>query len=197
MNIEEIDKAYPRMETARLILRALRMEDAAFIFKEWGDSLVTYYMRDEAPLKTLEQAKEMLMPLQTPEKMPDFKWWGIELKAEGKLIGTCGFCRWDRQHHHAEIGYDLWSDYWGQGLMPEALVALVKFGFEEMILNRIEATTHTENERSQRVLAKLGFQREGILREYYCQDGIYNDQIQFSLLCREWREMNSFLMKPG
>jgi ribosomal-protein-alanine N-acetyltransferase len=173
------------METARLILRALRMEDAGFIFKEWGSPEVTRYMRDEAPLKTLEEAEERLRPLQTPEKMPDFKWWGIGLKAKGCLIGTCGFCGWDKQHHHAEIGYDLSPEYWGQGLMPEAVNRLISFGFEEMELNRIEATTHTENQRSQHVLEKLGFEKEGILREYYCQDGIYNDQVQFALLRRD------------
>lgn len=55
-----------------------------------------------------------------------------------------------------------------------------------MKLNRIEATVHVENMRSQRVLVKLGFQREGLLREYYCREGVYNDQVQFSLLKREW-----------
>jgi len=174
------------METERLILRALRVEDADFVLKEWGDPVVTYYMRDEEPLKTLQQAEEMLRPLQTPAKMPDFKWWGIELKATGRLIGTCGYCRWNKQHHWAEIGYDLWPDHWGQGLMPEALRALLRYGFQEMELNRIEATTHTENRRSQRVLEKLGFQREGLLREYYYRDGEYNDQVAFSLLEREW-----------
>jgi ribosomal-protein-alanine N-acetyltransferase len=183
---KDVNKAYPRLETVHLVLRALRMEDAGFIFKEWSDPVVTYYMRDEEPLQTREQAEEMLRPLQTPEKMPGFKWWGIELRAERQLIGTCGYCRWDKRHHRAEIGYDLWPDYWGQGLMPEALQALLRFGFEEMDLNRAEATTHTENERSQRVLAKLGFQREGLLREYYCRDGIYNDQVQFSLLRSDW-----------
>ena len=89
----DIDKACPRLETARLVLRALRMEDADFIFREWGDPVVTYYMRDEEPLRTREQAEEMLRPLQTPEKMPHFRWWGIELVAEGQLIGTCdGAC---------------------------------------------------------------------------------------------------------
>jgi ribosomal-protein-alanine N-acetyltransferase len=62
---------------------------------------------------------------------------------------------------------------------------LISFGFEEMELNRIEATTHTENQRSQHVLEKLGFKKEGILREYYCQDGLYNDQVQFALLRRD------------
>lgn len=186
MNTDKINQAYPRLETARLVLRALRMEDASFIFKEWGDPVVTYYMRDEEPLKSIAEAEERLGPLQTPEKMPHFKWWGIELKSAGQLIGTCGYSRWDRQHHRAEIGYDMWPDYWGQGLMPEALQALIQFGFDEMQLNRVEATTHTENQRSQRVLARLGFQKEGLLREFYCRDGIYNDQVQFSLLKSEW-----------
>jgi ribosomal-protein-alanine N-acetyltransferase len=186
VSTKAIDEAYPRMETDRLVLRALLMEDADFIYKEWGDPVVTHYMRDEEPLKSLEHAKEMLRPLQTPEKMPGFKWWGIELKSTGHLIGTCGYCRWDKNHHRAEIGYDMWPEYWGQGLMPEAIQALIRFGFETLELNRVEATTHTENQRSQRVLEKLGFQREGILREFYCRDAIYNDQVQFSLLKSEW-----------
>jgi ribosomal-protein-alanine N-acetyltransferase len=190
MDTNDIDQAYPRMESTRLVLRALRLEDVDFILKEWGDPVVTYYMTDEDPLETLEQAEELLLPLQTPEKLPHFKWWGIEIKDGGHLIGTCGYCRWDKQHHRAEIGYDLWPDYWGQGLMPEVLQALIRFGFEKMDLNRVEATTHTENQRSQRVLAKLGFQREGLLREYYCRDGVYNDQVQFSLLRREWQQRN-------
>jgi ribosomal-protein-alanine N-acetyltransferase len=86
------------------------------------------------------------------------------------------------------MGYDLWPDYWGQGLMPEALRALLRYGFEVMELNRVEATTHTENQRSMRVLEKLGFQREGVLRDYYCREGMYNDQVLFSLLRREWWE---------
>jgi ribosomal-protein-alanine N-acetyltransferase len=173
MSTTDINRAYPRIETERLILRALRMKDAGFIFKEWGDPIVTYYMRDEEPLRSLKQAEEMLRPLQTPEVMPNFKWWEIEFKENKQLIGTCGYCRWDKAHHRTEIGYDLRPEYWGKRIMPEAITTLINFGFEVMGLHRIEATTHTENQRSQRVLEKLGFQREGVLREYYCRDGIF------------------------
>lgn len=179
---------YPKLETTRLVLRALRMEDADFIFKEWSDPEVTYYMRDEEPLKLREQAEERLRSLQTPDNSAIPMWWKVEIKEGGHLIGTCGYFRWDKQHHRVEVGYDLRPEYWGQGLMPEALQVFIRFGFEEMKLNRIEATTHIENQRSQRVLVKLGFQKEGVLREYYCRDGIYNDQAQFSLLRRDWSE---------
>jgi ribosomal-protein-alanine N-acetyltransferase len=188
MTMENEIIEYPRLITARLILRWLRMDDADFILKEWGDQVVTYYMRDEEPLKTREQAEEMLQHLQKPETYQNMRWWGIELKAEGILIGTIGYCAWDKRHHHAEVGYDMWPAYWGRGLMPEALRAVVRYGVDEMELNRVQATTHTENQRSQRVLEKLSFQREGILREFYCRDGTYNDQVQFSLLKSEWKE---------
>jgi ribosomal-protein-alanine N-acetyltransferase len=178
--------AYPKLETARLVLRALRMDDADFLFKEWSDSDVTALMHDEEPLQAREQADEFLCPLQTPEMIPHLKWWGIEHKAIGRLIGTCGYFRWDQQHHRAEIGYDLSPDFWGQGLMPEAIQALIHYGFTEMNLNRIEAMTDSQNRRSERVLIKLGFQREGLLREYHCRDGDFYDQVQYSVLKREW-----------
>ncbi len=72
--------------------------------------------------------------------------------------------------------------------MPEALGALLRYGFQMMELNRVEAATHTENRRSMRVSEKLGFRRDGLLRDYYCRDGVYNDQVLFSLLRREWAD---------
>lgn len=183
------DAMIPQLATARLVLRAPRLNDADFIFKEWSDPEVTLYMRDQEPLKVREQAEEYLRTFLSPAEIPTQKWWGIEEKEGRQLIGTCGFFRWDEQHHRAEIGYDLCPDRWGRALMPEALTALIRHGFDQMRLNRIEATTHVENRRSQRVLEKLGFQREGLLREYYCQNGIYNDQVQFSLLRKEWLEL--------
>jgi len=176
----------PRLETDRLVLRELRMEDADFLFNQWSDPCVTQFMCDQEPLQTREQADAFLRPFQTPEDNPFIKWWGIGRKPGGNLIGTCGFFRWDGQHHRAEIGYDLHPDTWGRGLMPEAIHALIRYGFSEMNLNRIEATVHDKNFRSQRVLGKLGFKQEGVLREYYCRKGIYNNQIQYSLLKREW-----------
>jgi len=163
------------------------MEDTDFIFKEWSDPVVTEYMRDEEPLATREQAAEFLRPYQQPETIPHSKWWGIERKEDPHLIGTCGYFHWNQPHHRAEIGYDLCPLSWGRGLMPEALQALLRYGFKSMDLNRIEAMTHTENQRSQRVLTKLGFQREGLLRELHYRDGLYNDQYQYSLLRREWQ----------
>lgn len=174
------------LETHRLVLRELDLEDADFLLKEWGDPLVTQFMCDQEPLQTHEQAEAFIRTLQKSGDNSHTRWWGIGNQANGHLIGTCGYFRWDQQHHRAEIGYDLHPDSWGRGLMPEALRALIRYGFSEMNLNRIEASAHELNLRSQRVLEKLGFKWEGMLREYYCRNGIFNNQVQYSLLMREW-----------
>ncbi len=186
MSAERIDQAYPRLDGERIVLRPLRMDDVDFLFREWSDPDVTRYMRDEPPLQTRADAEGWIRPLQDPASMPSVKWWGIELRAEGRLIGTCGYFDWNKAHRRAEIGYDLWKAYWGSGLMPDALRTLLRYGFAEMNLHRISATVHTENVRSQRVLEKLGFEREGILRDFYGQDGVFNDQVMFSLLRPDW-----------
>jgi len=176
----------PTLITPRLKIRVMNFEDADFLFKEWSNPKVTYFMRDEEPLKSRGQAEEFICQFQNPEKISNSKWWGIELKETHQLIGTCGYLGWNCCHRHAEIGYDLSPNYWGQGLMVEALQILLNYGFSEMNLNRIQAMTHSDNYRSQKVLLKLGFLREGVLREYFGLDGIFNDQIQYSILKKEW-----------
>lgn len=179
-------KFISKLETERLLLRNLILDDADFLFTEWSDPDVTHFMTDQDPLQKREQAEDYLRQIEIPEKNPYVRWWGIEPKADECLIGTCGFFRWDQNHHRAELGYDLHPNAWGKGFMPEALQAVIRFGFTEMNLNRIEAMVHVQNTRSQRVLSKLGFKEEGVLRGYFCRNGIYNDQIQYSLLKREW-----------
>jgi len=164
----------------------MNLEDTDFLFKEWSDPEVTYFMRDEEPLNKKEQAEAVIRRYQAPENIPNSKWWGIELLETHQLIGTCGFFGWNLYHHHAEIGYDLSPNFWGKEIMPEALQTLLRYGFTEMDLNRIQAMTHSENHRSQKVLLKLGFQKEGLLREYYGLNGIFNDQVLFSFLKKEW-----------
>lgn len=189
--------AHPRLETARLVLRELRLEDADFLLTEWSNPAVAHFFKDQEPLQTRSQVEDFLSSFQTPEKSPFARWWGIERKVDGQLIGTCGYFRWNRQHHRAEIGYDLRPEVWGQRLMPEALQALVRFGFEEMELNRIEATVHADNLRSQLVLLKLGFYWEGYVRECNFRDGCYYDQVQYSLLKREWLERRFTVDRQG
>jgi ribosomal-protein-alanine N-acetyltransferase len=176
----------PQLETGRLVLRGLDMDDAEFILRHFGAPSVTEYLLDEEPLTHEEQARDLIRFYLQPAGKT-YNRWGILAKAEGILIGTCGFHKWDKRHRRAEIGYDLTPSYWGQGIMTEALHAAIEYGFGEMGLNRIDALVYPENVRSARVLEKLGFQKEGLLREYFCMAGECHDHLLFSLLKREWR----------
>jgi len=114
--------------------------------------------------------------------------WGIARKDDDQLIGTCGFYLWDKEVRKAEIGYDLEPRCWGQGIMTEALGEMLRFGFEEMDLNRIQVKTAPWNERSMRLVRRLGFRKEGVLRDNFVFKGELQDDVLFSLLKREWDE---------
>jgi len=91
--------------------------------------------------------------------------WGIALKGHRNIIGTIGFNNFTKQHR-ANIGYDLQAQFWNNGYLTEALKAIIKYGFKELDVNRIEAEVMQGNIASEKLLAKLGFTNEGVLREW-------------------------------
>jgi ribosomal-protein-alanine N-acetyltransferase len=180
-----INADFPALETPRLRLRPLMLDDTDFVFRHFSDPQVTRYLLDEPPLATCEEAVQ-LIELYQPAADRTYNRWGIEHKADGALIGTCGYHRWAKRWFRAEIGYDLSPAYWGQGLMVEALRAALHHGFDHMQLNRVDGLVYVANPQSARVLEKLGFQREGVLRDYFYLDGQFYDHYIFSLLRRDW-----------
>ncbi|MBM7837807.1 ribosomal-protein-alanine N-acetyltransferase [Alkalihalobacillus xiaoxiensis] len=177
---------FPQLETDRLRLRALTDDDAAFIFKLYSNEKVCAYLYDEEVYTSMDDAREFIEWHAEPEKKGRNRW-GIERKTDGVLLGTCGFDSWDRYNQIAEIGYDLWPEYWGAGYMKEALVRAIDNGFSSMNLNRINAFVALENYSSFKLLEQLGFKKEGIMREKHLFRGVYYDHYSYSLLKREWR----------
>ncbi|PTX15076.1 ribosomal-protein-alanine N-acetyltransferase [Pontibacter mucosus] len=114
----------------------------------------------------------------------EMKWlkWELIEKESQKVIGSCGFHNWYEEHERAELGYSLHENFRGRGFMHEALTCVIEHGFKVMKLNRIEAFVGPSNLPSIRVIEKLGFTREGLLKEHYkINDHIY-DSIVYSLL---------------
>ena len=109
--------------------------------------------------------------------------WGLD--SPSVLIGTYGYNIWVRPAHRSLLGYDLNRRHWGQGLMGEARKAILDLGFDAMQLNRVEALTFPQNTASKRLLTKLGFKKEGLLREYEYPKGSPQDMAIYSLLARE------------
>jgi len=181
-----ISNDFPPLETERLILRQLTLDDADFVFRHFSDPMVCQYLMDEPSLTEYAQAEQIIRFFLEPEGKTHNRW-GLVRKTDHQLIGTCGFHHWEKQYFRAEIGYDLSPDAWGHGYMTEALRAVIPHGFERMGLNRIDALVYIGNDRSARLVQKLGFKQEGILRDYFCLDGKFYDHYLLALLQREWR----------
>jgi ribosomal-protein-alanine N-acetyltransferase len=107
--------------------------------------------------------------------------WGIVYKGNGRFIGSCGIVGWDLENARAEMGYVLSQKYW-QGLMSEAVRAMLAFGIEKMGLNRIEARCTVENAASACVMEKAGMLYEGTLRQREFIKGAYRDMKVYSIL---------------
>ncbi len=176
-------QSFPTLETDHLRLREITPDDAEAIFAIFGDEEVTRYY-DLYTFRTLGEAYDLIDYVNDAFVSERQIRWGIERKSDGLLVGTCGFV-WLRTHR-GEIGYDLARAHWGHGIMVEALTALLGYGFETLDLNRIEALTMVENERSARLLRRLGFTEEAHLREYDYFKEAFHDMRLFALLRREF-----------
>lgn len=176
---------FPSIETERLILRQMTLEDTDFVFQHFSDPAVSRYLMDEPPVTEYAQAQEIIQFYIESEGKPHNRWVMVR-KSDHQSIGTCGFHKWDKRYFRAEIGYDLSPSCWGQGYMTESLRAVISNGFEQMRLNRIDALVYIENAPSIQLLQRLGFKQEGILRDYFYLDGKFYDHHLFALLQREW-----------
>jgi ribosomal-protein-alanine N-acetyltransferase len=187
---ELIFKGTPQLEAERLILRKLQPQDEDDIFEYASDNEVTRYMTWDTH-KSIEDARNFINFTLGRYERDEAGEWGIVLKETGKLIGAIGFVWFDMKNRMAEIGYVLSRKYWGQGIMPEALNRVLRFAFEEMELNRIECCHYLPNEKSGRVMQKVGMSFEGIARERIFAKNRYWDVKQYAILRSDWaREQN-------
>jgi ribosomal-protein-alanine N-acetyltransferase len=176
---------FPPLETERLLLRPLAARDLDFVFRHFSDPAIYRYLVDEEPVATRADA-QAIIDFYAASDGKAYNRWVLVLKSTARPIGTCGYHQWRRAHQRAEIGYDLAQAFWRQGLMREALHAVIRFGFQRMAFHRIGALVHPENQASLRLLATLGFQKEGLLRDYYYQNGRFHDHWLLTLLRHEW-----------
>lgn len=176
---------FPEIETDRLILKEIEVKNATSIFNIFSnEEIMKYYGR--FPMKSIEEAENLITMFDENFKNNNGIRWGILLKEENKIIGTCGYHNWNKRHSRAEIGYELSMDSWGKGYIKEVLKVIIDYGYEVMNLNRIEAVVYPENKASIKSLINQGFKKEGLLEEYAFFRDVYQDLIMFSLLKKNW-----------
>jgi ribosomal-protein-alanine N-acetyltransferase len=173
--------AVPELTTRRLRLRAPSSRDAAALLGILGDPEVTRY-HNMPTLTTMAESEAALVRLEQRYAARDTIRWAIVPREHGEMIGTVGLLRFDFEHRHAEVGYELARAWWGRGLAPEAVAAVVRYGFTAIGLHRIEAGVLPDNVASVRVLEKLGFSEEGTRRDYLRFKEHYHSFRWFSLL---------------
>ncbi len=180
---------FPVLTTSRLVLREVADRDVEAVFEMESDAIAMRYwskppMRDRAEaVASVERAKGFF-----PAR--DALRWSVCDAGTDRMLGHASLFRLDAQNDRAEIGYGLDRRYWGRGLMHEALTAIVEYAFGPLGLRRIEADADPRNEPSCRSLERLGFTREGLLRERWVVAGEVSDTAFYGLLAREW-------LRPG
>lgn len=175
---------FPVLETERFILRELRIEDASDVFHYFSKDEVTQYY-DLESFSKLEQAEQLINQWQVKFRQQEEVRWGITYRSEDRIIGTCGFHHWNKEHYKAEIGYELAPQYWRQGIMTEVLGEILRYGFTTLGLNRIEAMIDPDNISSRKLLQKCGMAEEGRLRDYFFAKNQFLDTVLFAMLKRD------------
>ena len=182
----------PIINTPRLVLRWISEDDVDSLFEIFSDPQVMRYW-SSAPLANREAAADLQREIAEGNESDRMFKWGVALRDSNTVIGTATLFNLSLDNGRAELGYAMGSAYWGKGYMNEALNALVSHSFDVMELRRLEADVDPRNAASIRTLERLGFQREGFLRERWHVNGEIQDAFFYGLLRREWADLS----RPG
>ncbi len=168
---------FPVLETKRLILRKISMNDAEDMFHLRTNEDAMKYI-NKPKLTSIDDAKEIIKKMNDPDRIQ----WGITLKNKNKIIGTIGYHRIEKEHYRAEIGYMLHPQYWNTGLMSEAIAKVINYGFNEMKLHSMEAIINPGNTISRKILQKFYFIKEAYFKENFFFEGEFYDSEVYSLV---------------
>lgn len=177
----------PTLETQQLILRRITADDHHDWLAVWHSPGVLDYLIDFQGAPNDAVGREIIQWAERVFLDKTGIRWAITLKPADRMIGSCGFHLYDRAHRRAEIGYELHSDFWRQGIMTEAVGALLEFCFADLQTHRVEADVVEGNAASAALLKKAGFTLEGVWRERVYQRNVYQSLWQFGLLAPEYR----------
>lgn len=172
---------FPILETERLVLRRTVLDDAKdyFVLRSSPEAMKHICK----PLHTsIEDTKAMIYRINEMISFNDGISWAVCFKTNNIMIGTVSFHRIEKEHYRAEIGYMLHPDFWRQGIVSEAVEAIINYGFNTLNFHSIEAHIDPTNIGSEKVLQKFNFEKEAYFKENYFYNGQFLDTAVFSLI---------------
>lgn len=176
----------PSLHTARLRLRAFEDADVDDLFALQSNAHILRYW-DSPPWTERSRAEKFIASCRRMEQEGTGARLAVDRVSDGAFIGWCTLSSWNPDFRSASLGYCYDHAAWGQGYATEAARALLDWAFDTLDLNRVQAEADTRNTASARVLEKLGFLREGTLREDCVVNGDVSDSWVYGLLRREWQ----------
>jgi len=174
----------PTLRGARVTLRWLAPEDVRALYAVFSDEEVNRYW-DGWRMASIADAEEYLADIEECFRRRTLFQWGIA-DATNRIVGTVTLLNISDKHARVEIGFAIGREDWGKGLASDAAATLIRFAFGELGLHRIEADADPRNDRSLRLLEKLGFRREGVMRQRYLANGEWQDAVFLALLKADW-----------
>jgi RimJ/RimL family protein N-acetyltransferase len=184
--MQDVRLPAPTLPTARLCLRPFAQGDADALFAVHSSAYVLRYW-DAAPWTDRDRTDHFIAACRQMAEEGSGARLAVERTSDGAFIGWCALNRWNPEFRSASLGYCFDDAVWGHGYATEAASALLRWAFDTLDLNRVQAETDTRNAASARVLEKLNFKREGTLREDCVVNGEVSDSWVYGLLRREWR----------
>ena len=175
----------PVLERERIRVRPVDERDVPALQALYSDPEVLRYIARPA-LEDLDAAREAIGKILAGYADGSSLQLAIERKDDRAFLGLCLLFRFHKSSRRAELGYALNVAHWSKGYANEAIGALVAHAFTKMQLNRLEADIDPRNSASARLLEKLGFKAEGILRERWIVKGEVSDSRFYGLLRSEW-----------
>lgn len=148
------------IETDRLLLKNISRDDRDFILLQFSDNSVNEFLFDAEPLCSIEESDELITFYTVPEPRDRHRWI-ITLKESDRKIGTCGFHCWNSAAKCVDVGYDLQREFWGRGIMGEAMAAMLATYVPKLGVDRVFARIARGNHRSAKLAQKLGFALSG------------------------------------
>lgn len=160
---------FPIIKTERLLLRQFVDNDLENVFKGLSHpEIIKYY---GVSFQTLEATKEQMTFFADLKKNETGIWWAVCSADNKKFYGAGGLSSLNKEHKKAEIGFWLISEFWGNGIMKEAMPLICNYGFDNLELHRIEGFVESENKNCKNAMAKLDFQHEGTMKECEIKNG--------------------------